>query len=636
MSKRMNPENDDDVQIVPAPTRVKTTGTVFSDLLSVLDDVKQIYDNAPTLIPALGTTDSINDLIPYVIVVGDQSAGKSSFLSSIIDGTKLPVGNGRTTFCAIEIRMRTSNIVKGSVYAKNLNTGETAVVHDMIDNPEAINTLHTEIYNYFGGGEFRTDWRVVMEVTGPTKPNMTVIDLPGLFAQGNQEYQIPLQIINNFINKPNCLVINVVGLHIDLVLNTSIPLVKKFDPNYTRTLTVYTQIDGSKNTENSFREALTNDRKGILVQPRKKVSDGVFEDTTEQEELNLLSAYAGNGIEIGRKTAMDKISKFVRDKIEENKTKLIASFTAVNQHVLKELETIGRNKMSNHTVHTRVMRQVERVLNKIISGSNFETLVAVRNNIDEEINRICSLKLPVATSVEIVKAELVEEQGRTLAYIADKSELFKRHLKKNIDTLHPNLDQLYDLLENTIVDGVLYNVLENQTHMSNIGIRMGVVVTQKVKLWVEQQIGDMKSRIGDHLRVVWEQPYLPKSQDAIHEFYTEHLNAIKADLVGANVNIEGIKRKLDNLTSGDTHKNFEAIIFIKNCTTFWSSTMKDLRATIYREQEALFNKTYRMVQDEVDNFDDLSVFEEQSEQTRLRERLLLLETKTQDGLRLLR
>ena len=134
--------------------------------------------------PWLDLSDELSSLrlegtlsVPQIAAVGDQSSGKSSVLEAL-SGVALPRGTGLVTRCPIRLILRKT--APGTPWRGGVSTSVDPTVAsvsgpgglaDAIDGATARLTV--------GAGDFSTE-TVIVRVSSPTSPDLTVVDLPGI------------------------------------------------------------------------------------------------------------------------------------------------------------------------------------------------------------------------------------------------------------------------------------------------------------------------------------------------------------------------------------------------------------------------------------------------------------------------
>ena len=108
--------------------------------------------------------------LPGIVVVGNQSSGKSSVLESI-SRVPLPRGQRTVTRCPVVLSVRQSDTFEASVQ------GGAALV-----NPDAVPEAIRQAVNVLAPANNFSQEPVTVKIQQPTGPDLTLIDLPGLIA----------------------------------------------------------------------------------------------------------------------------------------------------------------------------------------------------------------------------------------------------------------------------------------------------------------------------------------------------------------------------------------------------------------------------------------------------------------------
>ena len=206
---------------------------------------------------SLGLDEDVN--LPSVVVIGDQSTGKSSVLEAI-SAVQLPRGSEIVTRCALELRMKN---VKANGLCTNSDDGGDywratlsytpplgkKISHDL-KKPEEVSKAVEEAQNVLAGKgkNICTDSIIRLEVESPYVPDLTLIDLPGIarVAGEGQKEDIEEQtksLIKQYIEKEETIILCVIPCTSDIATTEALKLAKQADPRRQRTLGVMTKPD---------------------------------------------------------------------------------------------------------------------------------------------------------------------------------------------------------------------------------------------------------------------------------------------------------------------------------------------------------------------------------------------------------
>lgn len=215
--------------------------------------------------------------LPQIVVVGDQSAGKSSVLEALT-GTPFPRDAGACTRFATEIRMRRAKETKLKVsiipdksrpyneQARLLQyggdvTGETPFDAMMRDATELIAPRSIP-------GRFAARDILVVEKSGPDMPLLTLVDLPGLVRVANRDQsegdiQTIEALSDRYMKSSRTIILAVIGGNNDYVQAPILKKARHFDPNGSRTIGVLTKPDMTERIglEDKFIGLVTNQDK---------------------------------------------------------------------------------------------------------------------------------------------------------------------------------------------------------------------------------------------------------------------------------------------------------------------------------------------------------------------------------------
>ncbi|KAK9780749.1 putative Dynamin central region-domain-containing protein [Seiridium cardinale] len=222
------------------------------------DDLLRIVNQLQDLVFNTIGTDSLD--LPQIVVVGSQSAGKSSVLENIVGRDFLPRGSGVVTRRPLILQLI------------NVEDDETAPdVSEAYRNPNQARRSEWAEFNHIPGRKF-TDFGDVkreienetsrvagnnkgivrqpinLKIFSPHVLNLTLVDLPGLTKVpiGDQPADIEKQtrtLISEFIAKPNSIILAVSPANVDLVNSEALKLARHVDPLGRRTVGVLTKVD---------------------------------------------------------------------------------------------------------------------------------------------------------------------------------------------------------------------------------------------------------------------------------------------------------------------------------------------------------------------------------------------------------
>ncbi|TGJ86876.1 hypothetical protein E0Z10_g1904 [Xylaria hypoxylon] len=206
----------------------------------------------------LDTIDDLRELqvgeivnLPQIIVVGDQSSGKSSVLEAI-SGLPFPTKGDICTRFATELVIRRAPETKIDVRINTAESGSPQLFHRTTFRKDTLPEIIREATNKMGIrlGSTKAFSRDVLrvEVASPHVPSLTLVDLPGFFhseteEQTREDKKVVRQIAEHYMKQPKSIILAVVSANHNLANQIVVEEARKHDSSRERTLGVITKPD---------------------------------------------------------------------------------------------------------------------------------------------------------------------------------------------------------------------------------------------------------------------------------------------------------------------------------------------------------------------------------------------------------
>ena len=162
------------VEAVPAQNQFNSQ--INEQVRKILD----VFDRARENLDSNTLRDVV---VPTIVVIGDQSHGKSSVMENIA-GINLLKGSGCVTKCPLEIKLRSRdpNGTKAHDYAtihhKRMAEGELVEIDDLNQIEHEIKRIQDEITN--ADNKLIVDVPIYLTIYRENQFDLTMIDLPGM------------------------------------------------------------------------------------------------------------------------------------------------------------------------------------------------------------------------------------------------------------------------------------------------------------------------------------------------------------------------------------------------------------------------------------------------------------------------
>ena len=214
--------------------------------LKLLDEIDELR--------AYGVQDFVS--LPQLVVCGDQSSGKSSVLEAITE-IPFPRKDNLCTRFATEIVLRRAEEKKVLVKIvpsddRSLEDAErlrgfNGSLGDFDDLPRVIEEATDAMGLTSSSYAFSKDV-LSIEISGPDRPQLTIVDLPGLIhsenkSQSRADVEIVSQLVSAYINNKRTIILAVVTAKNDYANQIILQRARQVDPQGNRTLGIITKPD---------------------------------------------------------------------------------------------------------------------------------------------------------------------------------------------------------------------------------------------------------------------------------------------------------------------------------------------------------------------------------------------------------
>ncbi len=199
--------------------------------------------------------------LPQIVVVGSQSAGKSSVLEGLVGRDFLPRGTGVVTRRPLVLQLyslvddngpihHTDHVVEGESTVATEEWGEFLHLpgQRFYDFSEIRNEIEKETERLTGSNKGLSNKSINLKIYSPYVLNLTLVDLPGItkVPTGDQPEDVEDRIRTmclEFISNPNAIILAVTAANSDLVNSDGLKMARMVDPDGDRTIGVLTKVD---------------------------------------------------------------------------------------------------------------------------------------------------------------------------------------------------------------------------------------------------------------------------------------------------------------------------------------------------------------------------------------------------------
>lgn len=310
--------------------------------------------------------------LPQIIVVGDQSAGKSSVLEAI-SKMSFPTKDNLCTRFATELVLRRDMVkaIKISIIPAPDRTAEEKtrlsecnikVDKKHPDLGQAVEKAR-ELMGISDTKVFSADILRV-ELSGPTQPHLTMVDLPGIFRAGNKDQSVNdattvRNLVCDYMRRPRSIILAVVSAKSDFALQEITELARELDPDGIRTLGLITKpdtLDSGSDSEQFFYNLARNvDVKFRLgwhvLKNRSYAEKDLSSELRDQEEEKFFSAGLWSTMDpksVGVKSLVPRLSDVLKEQILLQLPSLIKDIRSGIKECELRLSQLGISRSSIH------------------------------------------------------------------------------------------------------------------------------------------------------------------------------------------------------------------------------------------------------------------------------------------------
>jgi GTPase SAR1 family protein len=308
--------------------------------------------------------------LPQLVVCGDQSSGKSSVLEAI-SGIPFPTKDNLCTRFATEVVLRRTSTPQVSVTitpgpGRDTNEAQKLQQFNMtLTNLEVFGEVLENAKMAMGvtdGGIAFTDDVLRIDISGPDRPHITIVDLPGLIHshnkfQSTQDIEIVRSLVQGYMKSSRSIILAVVSAKNDYANQIVLKMALEADPHGSRTLGIITKPDtlpAGSESEADFvslakNEDVSFDLGWHVLKNRDYDSRHCSLEQRNQSETAFLSQGSWNQLPriiVGVVNLRSRLSKVLLGQIKHELPDLVKDIELRSSHCRTELRKLGHKRQT--------------------------------------------------------------------------------------------------------------------------------------------------------------------------------------------------------------------------------------------------------------------------------------------------
>ena len=281
--------------------------------------------------------------LPEIVVVGDQSSGKSSLLQSIIQRDILPRGGGIVTKCPLRLSVHKSDSQEEFAVFPEISPDKIPL-SQVRDTIKTMNDQQSQEFDISGAD-------IKVDIYSPKMVSMTLVDLPGMIQNADDEQSAKLRdeiekIVTSRISHENSIILAVCSSAAELNDSVSLRKAREADPELKRTLLVFTKMDICQDKESVLTHKIKTGlgHVGVFCESQGDINENIDFDYQAEKEVEL---YTNDevfnkhldkfGMNVLRKKLVKVFKQHVIGKLPEIQKKIFA----VQERLALDINRIG-------------------------------------------------------------------------------------------------------------------------------------------------------------------------------------------------------------------------------------------------------------------------------------------------------
>ncbi|KAI8804792.1 hypothetical protein BJ742DRAFT_741752 [Cladochytrium replicatum] len=337
----------------------------------------------------------VDDLIdlPQLAVMGDTSSGKSSVLTAL-SGIEFPSNAQITTRCATQLILKNSKKFAGEAFLRRYGKDNSM---DFWEKLSSLAEVKDKIQEMTGKlvqeGHEISDDSIVIRVSAPGVPNLTLTDLPGYIRTvGDNEDKLIIPkvrtLVQRYLKQSRTMILAIHPANVDIHNSEILQAALEIDPEGTRTMAIITKVDMvDRGAEDAVVNLVNNRVKelrlgyhAVKCRSQQDLKDGVsVSDAIKSEELFFETSEHWVQVEqdlLGIPRLAEKLVGHMNDRIREALPGIRGDLKRKREDVTSNLDKMGPeldDSSKRRHFFECVKHRLEMLLQMGVDGRSYST-----------------------------------------------------------------------------------------------------------------------------------------------------------------------------------------------------------------------------------------------------------------------
>ncbi|OQE86124.1 hypothetical protein PENNAL_c0022G00841 [Penicillium nalgiovense] len=343
--------------------------------------------------------------LPQIVVCGSQSSGKSSVLEAI-SRVRFPTKSNLCTRFATEFVLRRASEIRIKVSIdpgdsrsdveeqqklQAFSSEERDMSPETFSSSAKFKTLIDRARECMGlssvNSEFSDDV-LKIEISGPEQPELTLVDLPGLYYSTSSEQSaegkaLVERLTERYMKRSRSIILAVISAKNDYHNQNILNIAQRFDPNYERVLGIVTQPDTAEagsEQEETYLQFIQNKKVKLqlgwhVLRNRSFEKRNISDDARDAQEKSFFENGKWASLsrnQVGIEALRTRLSKILLRHISRNLPGLIMD---IQERILRNEKALRKLGDPRATVQDQrqflvgISSRFARIINQALNGS---------------------------------------------------------------------------------------------------------------------------------------------------------------------------------------------------------------------------------------------------------------------------